>query len=146
MEAVLFCGIQACGKSSFYQEKYFHTHVRISLDQIRTRHRERRLLAACIETQQPFVIDNTNPTVADRKRYFELLKPTDYRVVGFYFQSKVERCLLRNANRETRVPDVAILATAKRLQIPTRAEGFDALFYVKITDDGFVTEEWKDEV
>ena len=61
MDAVLFIGLQASGNSSFYKERYFSTHVRISLDLLKTRNRERQFLTACLDTQQPFVIDNTNP-------------------------------------------------------------------------------------
>ncbi len=38
MEAVVFCGIQGSGKTSFYRERLLATHVRISLDLLRTRH------------------------------------------------------------------------------------------------------------
>ena len=54
--AILFTGIQATGKSSFYRERFFHTHVRINLDMLRTRHRERVLLRARLEALQPFVV------------------------------------------------------------------------------------------
>jgi hypothetical protein len=66
VEAVVFCGIQASGKSTFYRERFFPTHVRISLDLLRTRHREATFLRACLETRQRFVVDNTNPTRAER--------------------------------------------------------------------------------
>src|SRR4051794_23667880 len=71
MEAVLFVGLQASGKSTFYRERFFTTHLRINLDMLRTRHREKRLLEVCLETQLRFVVDNTNPTRADRRRYIE---------------------------------------------------------------------------
>ncbi len=44
MEEVIFCGIQASGKTTFYRERFFDTHVRISLDLLRTRRREQLLL------------------------------------------------------------------------------------------------------
>ena len=57
MEAVLFIGIQATGKSSFYLERFFRTHVRFNGDMLRTRHREELLVQACLEgkTQCPIV-------------------------------------------------------------------------------------------
>ena len=64
MEAVIFCGIQASGKTTFYRDRFFDTHVRISMDLLRTRRREQLLLGACIEGKQQFVVDNTNATVA----------------------------------------------------------------------------------
>jgi predicted kinase len=149
MEAVIFVGIQAAGKSSFYKERFFNTHVRINLDMLKTRHRERVLLRACIDLKQPFVIDNTNPTAEERVRYIAPAKAAGFRIVVYYFQSRVPDCLARNARREPweRVPGKAIGGTARRLQLPSLAEGFDALHCVRIADDGcFRVEEWADEV
>ena len=42
MEAVVFAGLQASEKSSFFKERFFSTHVRISLDLLKTRNREER--------------------------------------------------------------------------------------------------------
>jgi predicted kinase len=149
MEAVIFIGLQGAGKSTFYHERFFATHMRINLDMLKTRHRERCFLQACIETRQPFVMDNTNPTQAERQVYIEMAKQAGFRVIGYYFQSKVEDCKRRNERRpvQERIPVLGILGAAGRLQIPSRKEGFDELYYVRI-DDGnqFVVEEWKDEV
>lgn len=60
MEAVILIGVQGSGKTTFYLRRFFETHVRFSLDMLRTRRRERILLMACVEAKQPFVIDNTN--------------------------------------------------------------------------------------
>lgn len=66
MEAVLLIGIQGAGKTTFYRERFFRTHVRLSLDMLKTRRRLDVLLGACIEAKQPFVLDNTNVTIAER--------------------------------------------------------------------------------
>ena len=146
MEAVVFTGLQGSGKSSFYTERFFNSHVRISLDLLRTRNRVHRLLDVCLETKQRFVIDNTNPTCDERARYLLPSREAGFRIVGYYFRSRVEECLRRNAGRPDRVPDVGILSTAKKLQIPVHDEGFDELWYVRIDEAGFVVEEWSDEV
>ncbi len=146
MEAIVFIGLQASGKSSFYKERFFSTHVRISLDLLKTRYRERQLLAVCLATQQPFVIDNTNPSRTDRAEYIKAAKDAKYSVVGYYFRSKAEECLGRNRKRPSPVPEVGILSTAKRLELPMLDEGFDRLQYVRLTESGFVVEEWDHEV
>ena len=84
MQAIIFIGIQATGKTTFYVQRFLNTHVRISLDLLRTRHREARFLDACLQTQQRFVVDKTNPTKEDRKRYIELARHAGYEVVGYY--------------------------------------------------------------
>ena len=149
MEAAIFIGLQASGKSTFYQQRFFNTHLRINLDMLKTRNRETRLMQVCLETQQPFVIDNTNTLREERRKYIEAAKAAGFRVIGYYFQSKIDDCLRRNETRPTaqQIPVGGILMMHKRLELPTLAEGFDALWYVRIgEDDAFVVEEWTDEI
>ena len=145
MEAIIFIGLQGSGKSSFYKERFFATHVRISLDLLKTRYRESRLLELCLDTDQRFVIDNTNPTHAERARYIQAAQAARvrYTITGYYFQSNVGDCLSRNAARSQleRVPEVAILSAAKRFELPTIVEGFDSLQYVRLTASGFSVED-----
>ena len=81
-------------------------------------------------------------------KYIQAAKAARFSVTGYYFQSKVEDCLRRNSERSDpeRVPEVAVLATAKKLELPTREEGFDQLFYVRLVDGRFVVEGWQDEI
>ncbi len=145
MEAVVFVGIQAAGKTSFYQARFFRTHVRISLDMLRTRHREALLLRACLEAKQPLVVDNTNPTVAERARYLLPAKGAGFRTVGYYFPPDLDASLERNAERPApeRVPPQGVVGTLRRLEPPTLAEGFDGLFaVVPDASGGFSVTPW----
>lgn len=149
MEAVMLIGLQASGKSSFCRDRLFDSHVRINLDMLRTRHREKLLIAACHEAKQPYVIDNTNPTREDRVGYIQAAKLAGFRVIGYYFASKIEECKTRNILRpdEQVVPLKGLIGTYGKLQLPERVEGFDKLHYVSITADGeFSVSEWVDEV
>lgn len=149
MEAILFCGIQATGKSSFYKEQFFRTHVRISLDQLNTRNKESKLLEVCLAIRQPFVVDNTNPTKLDRAQYIAKAKAHKFNVVCYYFQSKIEDALQRNSLRagKERIPDTGVKATFNKLELPSQAEGFDECYYVEITTDGgFIIKPWANEI
>lgn len=148
MEAIVFTGIQATGKSSFYTACFFRSHVRISLDLLRTRHREKRLLELCLSTGQPFVVDNTNPMRTDRERYVAPARAHGFRVVGYYFESAIGPALARNQARppEVRVPERGVLSAYGRLQVPKLDEGFDELHFVRLADDGLRVEEWRDDL
>jgi predicted kinase len=143
MQAVIFVGVQASGKSTFYQRQFFNSHVRISLDLLKTRHRESIFLSACLETQQRFVVDNTNVSISERARYVTLARQHEYELIGYYFESNAQAALERNAGRQgkQRIPDKGILGTFKRLEKPSFHEGFDRLFTVTIADNAFHVEE-----
>ena len=138
MECVVFIGIQASGKTEFYKQNFFTTHVRISLDMLRTRRRESVLLNACLEAKQPFVVDNTNPTAGERGKYIAAARKEQFKIIGYYFQANIKGALERNENRSgtEHLPSVAILGTHKKLELPSIKEGFDELKYVRI-EEGF---------
>ena len=87
----MLCGLQGAGKTTLYRDRWLETHVRISMDLLRTRAREAALLELCLPTRQPFVVDNTNPTVADRARYVEPARAAGFRVVGYLVDADVGR-------------------------------------------------------
>lgn len=148
MEGIVFIGIQATGKSTFFKERFVDTHIRLNMDMLCTRNRERVLFSACLEAKQALVIDNTNPQRSDREAYISQLKENQFKVVGYYFESRIRDAIQRNSERELRkpIPEKAIVGTSNRLELPTRDEGFDELYFVRITDDGFEVKEWSDEI
>lgn len=148
MEAILFCGIQATGKSTFFKERFFKSHVRISLDLLKTRHREERFLEVCLQTQQSFVVDNTNPSKADRSRYIQTARTHKYKVIGYYFRSRIQEALVRNQTRsgKERIPEAGLKGTFNRLELPGPDEGFDELYFVEIVDNSFIVKPWSNEI
>ena len=140
MEAVIFCGIQGSGKSTFYKEHFFKTHVRISLDLLKTRHRESMFLQTCFVLQQMFVVDNTNATKTERHKYIEKAKTYQFQLTGYYFHTSIADALARNGSRtgKENIPVPAIITTYKKLELPTYEEGFDNLFQVSILHGKFI--------
>jgi len=141
-ECIIFVGLQASGKTTFYRERFASSHEHISRDNFpNARDRERRqaaLLAEALERGRSVVLDNTNPTPADRRGPIAVARAHGARVVGYFFESETRASLGRNRRREgkARVPDVAILTTAKRLLPPLPVEGFDEIHCVRLTDQG----------
>ncbi len=138
MEMILFIGGQGAGKSTFYREHFFNTHVRVNLDMLRTRHRESLLVAACLQMKQRFVVDNTNPTAKDRERYIGPARAAGFKIAGYYFEASVDELLHRNAKRTGRekIPEIGVRGTHKKLTRPAYAEGYDELFRVRVAGEG----------
>lgn len=147
MEAVVLIGIQASGKSTFFRERFFDTHVRLNLDMLRTRNRERLLLQACIEGQQPFVVDNTNPLRAERARYIEPARAAGFRVVGYFFEPNPRAAAARNEARPAgkRIPRAGLFGTLKKLERPAKEEGFDELYSVDAREGQFIVTDYLQE-
>jgi predicted kinase len=142
MELIIFIGLQAAGKSTFFRTHFATTHVLVSKDLLRNnKHRslrQHRLIEAALQAGSSVIVDNTNPTVEDRAELIELGRMYAAEIVGYYFLPEVGQSLARNKQRtgKEKVPDIAIFATMKRFVHPTYEEGFDTLFWVTANDDG----------
>jgi hypothetical protein len=121
-EAVILCGIQGSGKTTLYRDRFLETHARISMDLLKTRTREAQFLQLCLETRMPFVVDNTNPTVADRARYIAPARAAGFRVIGYLVEVA--------AAPRPEIPPRALRDFARRFVRPAPEEGFDELWHV----------------
>lgn len=139
-------GIQASGKSTFCKN-YLSESVRINLDTLHTRNKENIAMDEAFRAKKDMVIDNTNPTAEDRKKYILKAKEHGYRVIGYFMQSRLQECTARNELREgkAKIPTRAIAATSNKLEIPSYEEGFDELYFVRMTDTGMQVEKWRTE-
>jgi predicted kinase len=138
MEAVILCGVQGSGKTTLYRDRFLATHVRVSMDLLRTRHREAAFVALCLDTRQRFVVDNTNATAAERRRYIHPARAAGFRVIGYLVEVEAAEALARNAERtgRARVPPSGLVGTARRLVRPTPEEGFDELWHATAAPGG----------
>ncbi|HZU27468.1 MAG TPA: AAA family ATPase [Bryobacteraceae bacterium] len=137
MEAIILIGIQGSGKTTFYRERFFDTHLRLSLDMLKTRHRLALLMGACLAAQQRFVVDNTNVLKSERKEYIDAAKTAGFRVIGYYFRPELRRAIKWNSLRKGKqaIPVAGVIGTMKRTQMPEPGEGFDELYEVTIDAD-----------
>lgn len=150
IEVVILIGLQASGKTTFYNQRLAATHAHVSKDlmgrQSNREARQRRALETLLQSRQNIVVDNTNPSPEERAGIIEAARRYNARVVGYYFESYIPGCLSRNRAREgkSRVPDVALFATRKRLKQPDYDEGFDELYAVNMNKDGgFDVRPWR---
>ena len=141
----IMIGIQGSGKSTFCA-RYLSDLVRINLDTLKTRNNEKRLIEQCFAEGASFVVDNTNPTRENRARYIGLAKERGYRVIGYFMQSRLKECIERNDRREgkAKIPAKGIAATFKKLEFPSRSEGFDELYFVQNDGVTMTVSEWRE--
>ena len=143
MQCIIFIGIPASGKTSFFEERFADTHRHINLDTLKTRNRESKEIERIVSLRRPFVVDNTNITPELRSQYISKARSHGYETIGYYFSSKVADALSRNEKRADSVPDVAILGFHKKLILPSYDEDFDYLYYVELCDGDFLISEWE---
>jgi len=143
-ELVIFIGIQASGKSMFYHQNFSKTHLRINLDMIWTRPKEKRLFESCMKMRQQAVIDNTNLLKVDRKRYIPIAKEHGMKVIGYYFQPNLDNSINRNDKREgkEKIPKCAVISAYNKIEAPSFEEGFDEIYLVVGDNGNFIEEEY----
>jgi predicted kinase len=149
---VVFVGLQASGKTTFYRRHLATTHAHVSKDNWpnakRKERRQARVVKELLGAGRSVVVDNTNPGPDDRRPLVELAWAHDATVIAVYFDSTMDQSLTRNELRQgrARVPLVAIRSAARRLRPPTLQEGFDRRYLVRITrPDEFDVTEWSND-
>jgi predicted kinase len=141
-ELAILIGLPGSGKTSFVRAR-LGGHVHVSNDLMkgsaRGAGRTAAQVAEALAAGRSVTVDNVNARVADRAPLIAAARAQGARVVGYLLDTEARECLRRNRAREgaARVPDVAIFVSRKRLQPPTLAEGFDALFGVSAEEGQF---------
>jgi predicted kinase len=146
---VVFVGLQASGKTTFYRRYLAASHAHVSKDHwpnaSRKERRQTRLVGELLGAGRAVAVDNTNPGREERRPLVDLAKAHGAVAVAVYFESATESSLARNELRRgrARVPEVAIRSVARRLQPPAVHEGFDRCYRVRITGpDEFEVTGW----
>ena len=142
---IILMGLPAAGKSTFYARELAPRGIEhINLDTLRTRHRELLQIPEYLKSGVSFAVDNTNTLPEERARYIELATDAGYRIEGYFLRSRVQECIRNNEERDKKVPIAAIASMSARLILPSRTEGFDALYFVNRTEKGYDISPWKE--
>jgi len=150
MEVVILMGLQASGKSTFFRTRFALTHTHVSKDLLRNNRkparRQHQLIEEALQAGRSVVVDNTNATKEERESLIALGHCYGATVIGYYFEVQLRESLERNKSRQgkTRVPEIAVFTTLKRLVRPSFEEGFDQLFSVRpLGNQTFEVSDWK---
>lgn len=142
LECVIFVGLPASGKTTFFRERYASTHQHISKDNwpnaANKSARQPRVIADALSSGRSVVVDNTHPALEDRRALIDQARAFGARLIGYYFDASTRDAVGRNRARtgRQRVPDIGIFAIAKRMVEPRLEEGFDELYRVSIAEGG----------
>src|SRR3954463_1730673 len=102
VELVIFTGLPAAGKSTYYREHFAATHVHVSKDLMpnatRRDEKQLKLVAEALLAGKSVVVDNTNPSVALRAPLIAVGRRHEARVIGYFFDCPIRACIMRNRN------------------------------------------------
>ena len=143
-ECVIMVGLPGAGKSTYARRRY-PAYEYISKDAFPPSARNKQArqdaaVRAALAAGRSVVVDNTNPTPAERAAAIAIARACGARVVGIYVDATTRQAVARNEERAGRakVPKVAIFTCAKRLVAPAVGEGFDEVVTVRVQPDGSV--------
>ncbi|MGV4983208.1 AAA family ATPase [Streptomyces sp. NPDC001709] len=143
VDVAVLVGLQASGKSTFYEQCLSDRYALVSKDLFprgarNKQQRQMRLVAEHLAAGRPVTVDNTNPSPQEWSPLVAVAHAHGATVTAYWFPPDAAGSLRRNAIREgrERVPDVGVLATMKRLREPSTADGFDEVREVRFDGRG----------
>ena len=146
---IIFCGMSASGKSSFYSKHLKPlNYVYISRDVLNSMEKCESVVRKTFEQGKNCVIDNTNIDKASRARWIQLCKT--YNVVSFifYFKLPLNHVLHNNVFRklcgkQQNISTILIYTQNKKLEEPTDEENPGQIYLVNNVHFDFLDQSQK---
>ncbi|MGP4052464.1 AAA family ATPase [Streptomyces sp. 2A115] len=143
VEVAVLVGLQASGKSTFYEQCLRDRCALVSKDLFPRgargkQARQMRLVEQALVAGRSVAVDNTNPAPEEWRPLMDAGHAHGAVVTAYWFPPDLAESLRRNTARagRARVPDIGIHTTLKRLRRPSLGDGFDAVLVVRIDGRG----------
>ncbi|KAJ3565098.1 hypothetical protein NP233_g7866 [Leucocoprinus birnbaumii] len=138
-EIVLFCGLPALGKSSFYSKHFLpanYTHI--NQDTLKTRDKCVKAAREALRRNESCVIDNTNRDAKTRKFYVDLAKEEKVPIRCFVFTGSIDLAWHNNLYRAFHRPSRETEGEIRRVLVPYGAfSGFQDQYEEPTKEEGF---------
>src|SRR5437870_2309932 len=89
LECVILVGLPGAGKTKLFRERFAKTHLHVSKDlwpkPAGREARQRKMIEEALAERRSVVVDNTNPTVAERAALIKLARAYGARAIGYFF-------------------------------------------------------------
>jgi bifunctional polynucleotide phosphatase/kinase len=135
-EIVITVGFPGCGKTTFAMNNFTNSngYTRINMDLIKSKSKIKKMIITSLENGKSIIIDNTNSTKKTRKEYIDYSKKYKIPIRCYYFDSSLDFCnhmnhfrTQINKNDISLVPKVAYHVYNKKLEKPSKQEGFNEI-------------------
>lgn len=115
----------------------YPTFTRVNQDTLKTKSKVQKEFQRAISCRESIVVDNTNPTIETRDWYIQIAKRAGYRIVCYYYDVDKQTAMNLGEQRARstdtgKIPSIAYHTYYKRLQQPSKDQGFDRVFTITL--------------
>ena len=130
LEYIVMIGVALSGKTTYVKANFDHERIALSYFDS-DREKEMKYIEKCLIQGKNVVIDDTNLTVAIRKRHIDLAKKYNAQVRGILMNTSRVLLEKRQKSRREPFPLSVIYKQINQLETPLMEEGFDELIVKK---------------
>ena len=122
-EVVLMMGYPGSGKSTYVRDKIPDTYTKLSGDVLKTDAKKKKAMINAIGAGESVVIDATHASKKKRQIFVGIAQEKGVPVRLVHLTTDFEQSKARNAQRETKVPIMALYIYRKHYEPPSLDEG-----------------------
>ena len=128
-ELVLMMGYPGSGKSTYVQH-IPRNYTKLHGDDLKTDAKKKKALKQALSEKKSVVLDATHASKKKRSLFVSIAKEHDVKIRLVHVNTSFDESKSRNAQRETKVPLMALYLYRKHFEVPELCEGFQEIIVV----------------